>query len=114
MILHTSEAGGAVVVAPAGEIDLQHSPRLRKLLMELMLDGRAVVVDMSQVEYIDSSGIASLVEAYQMARRGGGRFTLASVSAPALRVLHLARLDKVFAIADSVEAAVGSGSGAGP
>lgn len=113
MILHTSEAGGAVVVGPAGEVDLQHSPKLRKVLMELMLDQREVVVDLSRVDYIDSSGIASLVEAYQMARRNGSRFTLASVSAAALRVLQLARLDKVFAIAELVEAAVGQGGGTG-
>ncbi len=114
MILHTSETGGAVVVGPVGEVDLQHSPRLRKVLTELMLDQRRVVVDMSRVDYIDSSGIAGLVEAYQMARRGGGSFTLASVSAPAMRVLQLARLDTVFAIADSVEAAVGPDSGQAP
>jgi anti-sigma B factor antagonist len=114
MILHTSESGGAVVVGPAGEVDLQHSPKLRKVLMDLMLDRRMVVVDMSQVEYIDSSGIASLVEAYQMARRNGSRFTLAAVSPPALRVLQLARLDKVFAIVESVEAAVAPDSGAAP
>jgi anti-sigma B factor antagonist len=107
MNLETREAGGAVVVSLGGEVDLQHSPRLRKTLMELMLDGREVVVDMAQVAYIDSSGIASLVEAYQMARKGGGRFILAAVSEPARRVLQLARLDRVFAMADTVDAALG-------
>jgi len=108
MNIETSEQGGSVVVALAGEVDLQHSPKLRKVLMELMLERRPVIVDMAGVAYIDSSGIAGLVEAYQMARRQAGRFTLAAVSQPAMRVLQLARLDKVFAIADTVAAALGS------
>ena len=106
MNLATHDFNGSVVVTLGGEVDLQHSPRLRKVLMELMGLRRAVVVDMAGVAYIDSSGIASLVEAYQTARRQAGRFTLAAISAPAMRVLRLARLDQVFAIADSVEAAV--------
>lgn len=106
MKLDTSEIDGAVVVALAGEVDLSHSPRLRKMLMELMFDRRDVLIDMKSVAYIDSSGIASLVEAYQMARRNQTRFTLVDVSQPAMRVLQLARLDKVFAIAPTVEAAL--------
>lgn len=106
MNLNTSEINGAVVVSLTGEVDLSHSPRLRKVLMELMFDRRHVLIDMKSVDYIDSSGIASLVEAYQMARRNQTRFTLVEVSQPAMRVLQLARLDKVFTIAPNVEAAL--------
>lgn len=104
MKIESREIDGAVVVALSGEVDLQHSPSVRKHLMDLMFERRPVVVDMASVDYIDSSGIASLVEAYQMARKNGTRFILASISTPAMRVLQLARLDKVFAIADTVEA----------
>jgi anti-anti-sigma factor len=106
MNMQTQEHDGAVVVSLAGEIDLQHSPSVRKQLMELMFARRDVLVDMKGVAYIDSSGIASLVEAYQMARKNATRFVLVAVSQPALRVLQLARLDKVFALADSVDAAL--------
>lgn len=106
MNMETQERNGSVVVSLAGEIDLQHSPSVRKQLMELMLARRNVLVDMAGVAYIDSSGIASLVEAYQMARQNATRFVLVAVSQPALRVLQLARLDKVFALADSVDAAL--------
>ena len=106
MNLETHEMNGTVVVSLAGEVDLQHSPSVRKQLMELMFDRRDVLVNMSGVEYIDSSGIASLVEAYQMARRNATRFVLVAVSQPALRVLQLARLDRVFTLADSLEAAL--------
>lgn len=104
MKIESREIDGAVVVALTGEVDLQHSPTVRKHLMELMFDRRPVVVDLGAVAYIDSSGIASLIEAYQLARKNGTRFVLAAVSAPAMRVLQLARLDKVFALADTVEA----------
>lgn len=106
MNMESQEIDGIVVVSLEGEVDLQHSPRLRKVLMDLMLERRDVLVNMARVAYIDSSGIASLVEAYQMARRNQNRFTLVSVSQPAMRVLQLARLDKVFSIADSAEAAL--------
>lgn len=106
MNMDTQEQGGAVVVALAGEIDLQHSPNVRRQLMELMFERRDVVVDLAAVSYMDSSGIASLVEAYQMARKNATRFVLAAVSQPVMRVLQLARLDKVFTLADSVDAAL--------
>lgn len=106
MNMDTQEQGGTVVVALAGEIDLQHSPSVRRQLMELMFERRDVVVDLAAVSYMDSSGIASLVEAYQMARKNATRFVLAAVSQPVMRVLQLARLDKVFTLADSVDAAL--------
>jgi anti-sigma B factor antagonist len=93
---------GTAVIAFVGEVDLEHSPVARKVLLEWVERGRDVVVDMSQVAYIDSSGIASLVEALQCARRKGTRLSLAAVSPAALRVFQLARLDKVFTIHDSV------------
>lgn len=106
MNLETTELSGTVVIGLEGEVDLQHSPRVRKVLMELMFERRDVLVDMARVAYIDSSGIASLVEAYQMARKNQSRFTLVAVSQPAMRVLQLARLDKVFAIAETIDDAL--------
>lgn len=106
MNMETREQGGTVVVALAGEIDLQHSPNVRRQLMDLMFERRDVLVDLARVAYIDSSGIASLVEAYQMARKNATRFVLVAVSQPVLRVLQLARLDKVFTLAETVDAAL--------
>jgi anti-sigma B factor antagonist len=92
------DEGGTAVVAFDGDVDLDQSPAARKVLLECVGQGRNVVVDMSRVAYIDSSGIASLVEALQSARRKGTTFALAAVSESARRVLELARLDKVFVI----------------
>lgn len=106
MNIETREKDGTILVTLSGEVDLSHSAALRKRLMELMFERRNVVVDMAAVTYVDSSGIAGLVEAYQMARKSNTRFTLAAVSDPVRRVLQLARLDRVFTLVDSVEAAL--------
>ena len=92
------EVPGRVVVALAGEIDLDASPELRELLL-CRIEGD-LHVDLREVQYIDSSGIATLVEALQAARRQGSDFALAGISEPVARVLELARLDQVFTILD--------------
>ncbi|MCP5372377.1 MAG: STAS domain-containing protein [Hyphomicrobiales bacterium] len=96
------EEHGAVVVALEGDVDLESSPTARKVLLEAVKRKAPVFVDMSRVSYIDSSGVASLVEALQTARKAKTGFALASVSDAARRVLELARLDKVFTIHGSV------------
>jgi anti-sigma B factor antagonist len=102
----TRRVARTAVVTLEGEIDLQTSPDLRKELLGCLAEGRDVVVDLSGVAYIDSSGIACLVEAYQTARHQAGRFSLAAVSPAALRVLKLARLDEVFVIHAEVDHAL--------
>lgn len=94
---------GAAVVAFEGDIDLESSPRAREVMLRCLESERAVLVDLSGIRYMDSSGVASLVEAYQIARRRGVRFALAAVSPVALRVLELARLDRVFTIHATLE-----------
>ncbi len=92
------EERGASIVMFQGDIDLDSSPQSRKVLLEGIEKGNPVLVDMSGVTYIDSSGIASLVEALQKARQQNCYFALFAVSESALRVITLARLDKVFTI----------------
>ncbi len=75
----------------------------RKVLLDCVGQGRPVLVDLSAVGYIDSSGVASLVESLQMAKKSGNTLVLVAVSKGAMRVLQLARLDKVFTICDTVE-----------
>jgi anti-sigma B factor antagonist len=103
------EDRGAVIVAFAGEVDLEHSPQAREILLEQVGRRRRVLVDLSEVEYIDSSGIASLVEAFQKAKKTGSGFALAAPNPAALRVLELARLDKVFRIFATLEEALDAG-----
>lgn len=93
-----TDEGESVVIAFEGDIDLQTSPKARDALLDAVGRGRAVVVNLAGVGYIDSSGVASLVEALQTAKKGGQTLALAAVSEGAMRVLKLARLDAVFTI----------------
>jgi anti-sigma B factor antagonist len=103
------EKRGTVVVAFAGEVDLEHSPKAREILLEQVGRRRRVLVDLSNVDYIDSSGIASLVEAFQKAKKAGTPFALAAPNPAALRVLELARLDRVFRIFATLEEGLDAG-----
>ena len=105
MELSIVEEGEIVVVILKGDIDLEHSSRMRQNLLDILGDARAVIVDLADVTMIDSSGIASLLEGFQEARKKGKDFILAAPGDPVMRVLKLARLDTVFQIADDVTAA---------
>ena len=96
------EEQGAIIVSFQGEVDLEHSPKAREVLLDCVGRGQKVLVDLSGVVYIDSSGVASLVEAFQAAKKNGAPFALVSVNIAARRVLELARLDKVFTIHETL------------
>tara|TARA_B100000315_G_scaffold154810_2_gene143332 strand:+ start:496 stop:825 length:330 start_codon:yes stop_codon:yes gene_type:complete len=97
-----TEINGVSIVTLNGDVDLESSPVAREVLLAAA-NKTAVLVDLAGVDYIDSSGIASLVETLQATKSNGRGFGLVQVSETALRVLELARLDKVFAIYPSVE-----------
>lgn len=100
------EEQGKIVIALEGEIDLENASEVRKALLANLKQKKDLLIDLSAVTYIDSSGIASLVEGLQVARKQKNELSLVSVSQRALRVLELARLDKVFAIHADVAAAL--------
>ena len=103
------EHGDRNVITLHGDIDLEHAPGVRRLLLGCVDRGKDLLVDLSAVSYIDSSGIANLIEALQCAKTNGLRFGLVSVSEQAKRVLKLARLDTVFVIYDDLDSALQRG-----
>ncbi len=104
---HTiTQENGATIVAFEGDIDLESSPKSREILLKAVDDAGHVLVDLSEVSYIDSSGVATLVESLQAARSKSGRFALLKPSDPVRRVLELARLDQVFTLHTSLDAAL--------
>ena len=100
-----TEDGNLVIVALKGDVDLKYSPDLREILLGASAKAGGVVVDMSGVMMIDSSGVASLLEAFQAARKRGKGFVLADVGESVIKVLKLAKLETVFEIVDDVETA---------
>jgi len=98
----TRQEGEFIIISLTGEVDLHYSPAARKEILENLKNKNHVLVDLSGVDYIDSSGIASLVEGFQLARSQDLKFGLVGVSTAARQVLELARLDKVFQIRDNI------------
>lgn len=94
---------GFSIIALSGEIDMNVSPQARKVILSCLKKMKPVLVDLSAVDYIDSSGVASLVEGFQYARTNNLEFGLLGVSDSAMNILKLARLDQVFQIHASVE-----------
>ncbi len=103
MTYEVQEDRGFAIVRLTGDVDLSCSPEARKTILDSLDSSHNTVVDLSQVSYIDSSGVASLVEGYQTAKKKNLKFGLIGVSGPALSVLELARLDKVFPIYADIE-----------
>lgn len=95
------EAADAVLVTFEGEMDLEYAMEVRAILLDCVTQVSRVVVDMRGVTLIDSSGLASLLEAFQGARRRGKEFVLMGVGAAVNRVIRLARLDTVFVMVDT-------------
>ena len=98
----TTRQDGLVILSLAGEVDLSSASELRRLILEHVNAGSSTLVNLAAVTYIDSSGIACLVEGHQAAKRKGSRFGLLRASEAVLSVLALARLDKVLALHDTV------------
>ncbi len=88
------------VVALQDDIDFNSAPEVRALLLGAVEHGRELCADMSKVSYLDSAGIACLLEAHYAADEKGGSFSLANVGAAVMRTLGNARLETVFTILD--------------
>lgn len=104
MSYRIEENTGYTIVHLSGEVDLNRSPTVRKAILECLQDGCDLLIDLTEVTYIDSSGVASLVEGFQVSRQNALDFALIGVSDTAMSVLHLARLDRVFPIFASLQA----------
>jgi anti-sigma B factor antagonist len=92
----------------SGDIDLATSPELRKPLLRELRELRTprVVLNLKAVRYIDSSGVASLVEGLKAARDVGARFILFGLNTTVREVLQLSKLVRIFEICENEEQAV--------
>lgn len=95
----------ATIFDIVGDIDLANSPQIRKAVLHEIREERTpkVVMNLTKVRYIDSSGVASLVEGLKASRDAGSRFILFGLSPAAREVLQLSRLLKIFEVYDNEE-----------
>jgi anti-sigma B factor antagonist len=92
----------------SGDIDLAHSTEVRKVVLLEFRQNRTprVILNLHEVNYIDSSGVASLVEGLKAARDVGSRLILYGLSPIAHEVLQLSKLLKIFEIYDTEDMAL--------
>jgi anti-sigma B factor antagonist len=100
----------AAIVDVSGNIDMSNSPEVRKIVLHEIRENIAtrVILNLSAVGYIDSSGVASLVEGLKASRELSSRFILVGLSDAAREVLKISRLLKLFEIHDTEEQALAS------
>ena len=98
--------GDVAVVEVVGDVDMYTSPKLRDALSSFTRGKvRRIIVNLAGVEFMDSSGIATIVQAYKEIRPRGGEVCLASPAGNVLRVFELSNLTSLFPVYDSVEEA---------
>ncbi len=96
-----------MLVTVRGEIDFNRSPELHETLLEIIRNKpRRLVLDLSNVSYIDSSGVGTLVDAQRRLSRDGGKVVLAGLTPRVRGVLEITGLDQFFAIAANVQEAL--------
>ncbi len=110
MQISTRRKDKATIFDLSGDIDFANSPKVRDSVLREIRECHTplVVVNLSQVRYMDSSGVASLVEGLKASRDLGSRFILVELSTSTRDVLQLSRLIKVFEIYDNEEQAMAS------
>jgi anti-sigma B factor antagonist len=113
--LSARNVGGHQVLDVGGEIDVYTAPQLRERLIALVEEGaRQVVVDLSRVEFLDSTGLGVLVGALKRLRGVNGDLSLVCAQERLLKIFRITGLNRVFTIFDSIDAATsGANGGAG-
>jgi|SRR5882724_1459318 len=101
--ISTRRIDKTTILDVSGDIDLAHSGELRRLVLVEFRENRTpkVILNLLKVNYIDSSGVASLVEGLKASRDVGARLILFGLSPIAHEVLQLSKLLKVFEIYDT-------------
>lgn len=98
-----------VVVSPKGDLDMSRSPALRNSLRTVQNDKpKVLVVNLASVEYMDSSGLATLVEAMKNAKNHSTRLVLCAMNQKVKALFEIARLHHYFNIVSSLDDAMGA------
>ena len=105
--INTKEKDGIALIFVEGEIDMFTSPNLRDTLLPYFKPStQGIVVDLSGVSFMDSSGIATLVEGLQWSKKEDRKFILAGLGETVFNALSLTKLDNVFSIEPDTKTAM--------
>jgi anti-sigma B factor antagonist len=99
--------GDALVFKLRGSLDLATAPSVRAALLEAADDGRLeIVVDLTQLEFLDSTGLGALIGAYRRAVERQGRVALVVNDGPIARLLNITGLMRIFSVYHTLDAAL--------
>ncbi len=107
LIIESKVQDETALINISGEVDMYSSPEFRKAILSL-LDQKIpkIVVDLKNVTYMDSSGVATLIEGLQLCAKYEGTLMLSSLQTNVREVFELTRLDQIFKIYDDVNTAM--------
>ena len=103
MRVSTRYAGSHTVVAVSEVVDIATSAELRKYLADVVEAGaRSLVLDLSDVRYLDSTGLTVLVETFRLIGGQSGAMVVVCGESLVRRVLEVTGLDRAFAVRDTL------------
>jgi stage II sporulation protein AA (anti-sigma F factor antagonist) len=108
VVFDRQETPRAAVLRPSGEVDFTNAHALLTNLKAILEDRQNVVLDLSNLSYMDSGGVKVLLDAHRLFLQKKQGFALANPSRIVSMILEVVGLDKHFPVFDSVEAALGS------
>ena len=107
MAVKTEQKSGLTVCHVEGEIDINTAPDIKKMFDKLITKKEPkIVINLAKVTYVDSSGLATLVEVLKNMRSYGGKMKLSNMSPKIKSLFEITKLEKLFDIASSVEEAI--------
>jgi len=106
MTIKSEDKGDITVFYLNGEVDLYTSPDIREDLNKIIDQRKKILISFKDVSYIDSSGLATLIELYQRAKKWQGDIILVDMKDSVKGVFELSRLDKIFTILATFEEGV--------
>ena len=109
MQINFEEKSGIVICRMAGDIDINSSPDVKKSFDKAISGKKGkVVINLKDVGYVDSSGLATIVEILKNLRAYGGKLKLTNLSGKVKGLFEITKLDKLFDIVSEEKDAVGS------
>lgn len=106
--LSTRRLGDRTVVSVGGEVDLETASQLGDHALEALHEGPHMVLDLTQVSFMDSTGLKVLLSVQRRAELAGGSLALAGASRSVRKILALTGLDQSFGLYDTVDEACAS------
>ena len=109
MQINVEEKNGISICRMTGDIDINTSPDIKKSFDEITKEKKdKVVINLRDVSYVDSSGLATLVEILKNLRAYGGKLKLTNLSAKVKGLFEITKLDKLFDIVAEEDEAIGA------